>query len=127
MNIELLTSVKERILAEPGSFDMNDWFTWRDSSPCGTAACIAGHGYRIRYEPKETLAEACKNCLTDERSIQYLMADAFDINQSMMSNLCYLRCWPQEFASRYRNALAPKDKAKAAADRIDYFIKTGGE
>jgi hypothetical protein len=133
MNIELLTSVKHAILTEPASFYMEDWFSLSELAPCGTAACIAGHGFKIQFcEPGATMAEARHQYQDEEgdmsgRVIDYVMADAFDINQAQMSKLCHLRHWPEQFRDRYLFSKTPEERADVAADRINHFIKTGGE
>lgn len=51
MNTELLTQVRDRILAEPLRFDMTDYV--RLDTECGTACCIAGTAVFLVYPDRD--------------------------------------------------------------------------
>lgn len=122
MNTELLLKVKAAILAEPLKFDMCWWFLESDDSPCGTAACIAGHAVAIDQKFK-TLKRGLK--MNDE--VESLAKNALMLTEVQSFRLFGVGYWPPEFEQKYFVANTPQEMAKVAADRIDHFIATDGE
>src|SRR5437588_13068265 len=56
INIPLLRKVLDHITAHPDEWDQGSWAIQTDSSPCGTAFCVAGHaavmrGHEIAWVP----------------------------------------------------------------------------
>lgn len=121
MNTELLLKVKAAILAEPLKFDMADWFTDDMESPCGTAACIAGHATAIACGAK-SLQEGKRYWFDELPNITGLLGCDWD----QKDRLCYVEQWPLIFIKRYRDAGTREKRAQVAADRIDHFISTEG-
>lgn len=121
MNTELLLKVKSAILAEPLKFDMTDWFTPDSESPCGTAACIAGHAVAISIGAA-SLNEGQRYWVDELVSI----AEILGCHWEQKDRLCYVPQWPLNFQSRYQFADSRQERANIAADRIDFFIATNG-
>jgi hypothetical protein len=120
LNVKLLRRIQKHILEEPKRFWMGWWETSSipdvNPAPCGTTACIAGwalalSGERIAdYNPGVRAAR-----------ILGLSADGYN-------KLFFSYAWPEPFLSRYERAednRNAKAMAKAGADRIEHFIKTG--
>lgn len=137
MNIPLLKRVKAAILKHPKQFEMADWFSSvlyfgddgqgglkkREAGGCGTAACIAGWVCHIDLESK-TLAETddALGIWASDRATTLL-----DIPWTKAGRLFHLDYWPSKFQLRVANAKTLKARARAAADRINWFIKTKGK
>lgn len=126
MNKTLLLKVKEQILAEPRQFNMKEWFygqlpNGETPANCGTAACIAGWAY--------TLAIGCNpdqaRQIMRELSGFFRPDLALGITAEQADRLFHEMNWPKQFQSTPRAGL--KLRAKRAAARIDYFIRTGGK
>lgn len=134
MNTTLLKKVKAAILKHPDQFEMNRYFAGflggkLTSSPggCGTAACIGGWAVHLRLG-NETLKQSqltAYDCGCSPVRIQ--AEDALSLSRETASRLFYASYWPVRFRRRYDMAKRPKTRARAAADRIDHFIKTKGE
>lgn len=127
MNIPLLQQVRDAILAEPTKFDMSGWFQRDVESPCGTTACIAGHGFAILYQT-ETLTKADELYNRECIIILLHMTNKFDLTSIQAANLFFDENWPDQFRYAYQYATQDDDRtkmAKIAADRIDYLIATG--
>jgi hypothetical protein len=84
------------------------WF--RDFPECGTVACIAGWGALL------TGANSPFEC-------DY--AVLFKLNSYQASRLFNPRMWPEQFKRGTWDDGTP-EAARAAADRIDFFIETRG-
>lgn len=121
MNTKLLLKVKAAILAEPLKFDMSSYFRKKQESPCGTAACIAGHSIAISRKYKKL--KAGLNIIFGKN----IAVKALDLDWYEADVLFYLSGWPSRFRQRYIKAETPEARSKAAADRIDHFIATGGQ
>jgi len=119
-NIKLLRQIEKwlRTLRHKEHFDMDIWVK---KDKCGTAYCIAGKalqlsGYKFDRETEELVRpdgsqfagfnpEGCK---------------VLGLNQQQASRLFMVEAWPAKF---YLDD--DKNNPKNAANRIDYFIKTG--
>ncbi len=122
MNVELLQEVKEKILAEPQSFDM---CSWHRRSKCGTTHCIAGWADVLvnQEEFPSTKSEA-----------YYASLFGLGLQYEKTSRLFYVEQWPEPFRTQYleKDLLRSitqedlKDLAQIAANRIDLFIETNG-
>lgn len=120
MNVELLLKVKEAILADPKTYDQENW--------CGTACCIAGHAVAIA---QPSLYLGARDGMGGGAAIVYDAANlALDLYGYEFDKLCASGDnWPEPFASEYCEADAAGDagqRAAVAARRIDHFIATDG-
>lgn len=122
MNTKLLLKVKAAILAEPAKFRMELYFQSETSSPCGTAACIGGHAIAISRKWKRLRAGFKLDSYHPEASRCLEIAPDSEQADSLFS----AGMWPRQFRDRYYKARTAKQRAKAAADRIDHFIATEG-
>jgi hypothetical protein len=122
--ISVLREAAQAILAEPKLYDQT-----QDCVPkatCGTTGCIFGFVASIMdLKPKPSLYSEVAIVL----GIPYLDKDGRDwVTQdhtelTPAAKLFYY--WPEEWQIKYQRANTPYQKAKVAADRIEYFIETG--
>ncbi len=122
---ELLLKAKAVILAEPRQFDMAFFFrrfTEWDVPNCGTTACIAGWLIAISrgMTPKEV-----------DTSVRYQhpffeACELLGIDEKTGDSLFYSPKWPEPFRTDYHNLsfVYHEQRAKIAANRIDYFLET---
>lgn len=128
MNISLLRKVQRAILKHPDQFDMGWWFQDKlsirdkrvDAGGCGTAGCIGGWAIHIHKQCKK-LVDA-KKCFYQGS----IPATLLSLNDGEADRLFVDDFWPIRFRLRYQNGKTPLTRAKAAAARIDHFIKTKG-
>lgn len=131
MNVNLLRKVQRAILKHPDQFEMSWWFhstlSMRDklinAGGCGTAGCIGGWAIHIHRQCK-TLAEAKEHCYNPLSCPAKLLG--LKVFSAEADRLFIDEMWPQPFRRRYQNGKTPLTRAKAAAARIDHFIKTKG-
>lgn len=119
MNIPLLRKVQNAILLNPMAFDMIDWRTDSDYSPCGSTACICGWA-AVLADGKRKPAEISRSRACDGTK---------DLDIRGTSKLFYASDWPKEFYRAYAEARRVKNHEAAAliaAARIDHFIETEG-
>lgn len=129
MNQKLLLRVRSAILAHPDQFDMSGYFNtclWfgvnkQPAGGCGTAACIAG--WTAFLTRKSRTLDAANRVVGDTHSEAVA---ALDITGEESLRLFYSAQWPKQFRTRYNKATTVKQRARAAADRISWFIKTKG-
>jgi len=130
MNIKLLKETAAMILKRPRQLRMEEYFTNVDSklgpaSHCGTAACIAGWGITLSRtkskKPKDGLDYA-NDSIVD---VHALGKRVFELTEPQADRLFFVDDWPVKFYDAYKLSLTAKDAAKAAHDRIHYFIRTG--
>lgn len=126
-HIALLRKAKKRILAEPGQFEMHEWFDTelrvignhsvkdivrKVTIPnCGTAACLRGHLICIRAGVNPAEAHQSWN-------------DDLDIDFTLRNRLFYFNEWPEQF--RKNTSEGTREFARQAARRIEHFIATDG-
>jgi hypothetical protein len=144
INVKLLRQIKRRILEEPRHFDMA-FFAIRPGKiglkgdlmpPCNTVACIAGDAVILSDGPPKRITEDFIYSVEDRAT------ELLGLNYSQAQRLFFLSHWPADFADGYIDAdetaededslederlEAMKTRARIAADRIDYFIRTNGE
>ena len=131
MNTKKLLRVKASILKHPGQFVMHSYFSKLNSlgkpaTKCGTAACIAGWAIANEYKDK-TLKEVTTGdwrylIEPSDKAVQIL-----DISYPESYRLFNQDNWPDEFKYAWWKAKTAEQKAKVAAERIDFFIKTNGK
>lgn len=128
MNRTLLLKVKEQILAEPESFEMETWvrteFPFRDyeikfdKPDCGTAACIGGWACLLEGEK----AKSCEGDeVTSHRYYQHAM-QYLGINDEQARVLFNTAAWPDDLRTAWYDTRSKNKRAKIAAERIDRFI-----
>jgi hypothetical protein len=113
MNIERLLAIKEAILKEPQRYNQT-WFRIPDYSSCGTAHCIGGWAVALFGSPSDTF---------NSQSAQKIL----DLNREQAENLFFED--PAGFEKIWAEpdeTFTLEDRAKLAAKRIDFFIKTNG-
>lgn len=111
MNIELLKRVRDKILADPDSFDVNEWHSVHD---CQTTMCIAGWACRLVNDTDK------RAWFISEHAIKYL---GITYNQS--KRLFYEDQWPFELQLHGIDNVV--ERAERAAKRIDRFIESQGQ
>lgn len=127
MNVKLLKEIKARIAAEPSWFNMDWWFAPSNGSSCGTAACIAGWAKCIEVMKEQPTLKFGEVCHEREGSGAFMDGmRLLQIDTDQAERLFYTRYWPKRFEVRYKNAANVCERAKAACDRIDFFIQTNG-
>lgn len=130
LNVELLQKVKAAILAHPHDFDMDDWVQPAKTSEvieqnesCGTVGCIAG--WMVSLERSESLSDLFDKRIDGAISIAGIARDLLDPEAYVVyqDELFYVSQWPEKYRRTYRDATTDQERAQAAADYIDYFIK----
>lgn len=132
VNIPMLKKVRAAILKRPRQFEMRSYFATnlyfgfmtepKVPSHCGTAACIAGWALHLESD-NTTLSQTAKHdCrLGPWEAAKRLLR----INGEEACRLFDVGMWPRTFYVGY--SVDPKTRAKAAAARINHFIKTKGK
>lgn len=137
MNIPLLKRVKAAILKHPKQFEMADWFgsvlyfghdrsgylKHHKAGGCGTAACIAGWTCHVALENKKLVETDAAIGFEAARKATELL----ELSRNQAACLFYHSAWPRRFAEQHEDAKTLSDRARAAARRIDHFIKTKGK
>lgn len=129
MNTTLLKKVKAAILKHPDQFEMENLFQhdlkglYMHAGGCGTAACIAGWTYHILLGPK-MVKTSHKHAIRNAHDVWDKANAALKLQDA--GQLFYTWRWPVKYQVRYREAQTPLARAKAAASRIDHFLKTKG-
>lgn len=138
-NISLLRKIQKAILKYPNQFNMGWWFQECDSQGdpagrCGTAACIAGWAVALSRQFNGKKLNVVKNKTWDASEkaaellkipVERIWPPGGSVFGSSKHPLFFTEQWPVRFRRQYKNAISAKEAAKAASDRIDYFIKTG--
>jgi hypothetical protein len=131
INVKLLARVRDHILEEPRRYDQELWGRPSDEAPCGTAACIAGWTAllgrkvtlkQLRANPDvSAVARELLNLEPGEASVLFAGSPGWYCGDPD----CSLNRWPARYAAQYRRAKTARGRARAAANYIDYIIKTG--
>ncbi len=130
LNVALLQTVKQHIVADPGNLSMLNWI--RHAGECGTTACIAGW-IVVFSEPGESL---------EDREVKAIVIRAESHGDLRFANLAatrigyprsgancplfYVDDWPRDLTLRWAGAKTAADAAAAAAEAIDRFIAGNG-
>lgn len=128
LNTKLLKRVAAAILKHPDQFEMAQFFRNYLSldfpvGGCGTAGCIGGWGLHLAGKRKTLRGSQSSGGSGSTWSRAQRLFGLDDIQASL---LFQLESWPTSFFYRYEHAKTPLVRARAAADRIDHFIKTKG-
>jgi len=131
MNVPLLKKVGQAIMAEPRWFDMTWWIdTTSDKAPCGTTACIGGFAIllsKIKGRLTEKTWATTANKIPQKSYMpRYTATVLLDLDKDQAFRLFDINHWPYKFTVAYQAADRPERRAKAAADRIEFFIQTNG-
>lgn len=151
MNVELLEKVKQAIVENSDSFDMDEGAFLCDAvavseiHPCFTEACIAGwavfltegkvptQSWSLHYDDDGKEEEGIKERAQRMLGLTRHEADRLFLLEGQTFNDNH---WPRKFENRLIRGglrkgvvLTPeqrKNNAAVAIERIDHFIKTGG-
>lgn len=146
-NIKLLKNIKERILAKPDLFIMEDWQE-PTQDECGTACCIGGYALAekgILYKPLTSHQAKETNDLNDsyfesgdyawtnnKKAVDYNNFEPQDeaqrileLDDAQTAVLFMVDNWPEQFRDAWNSSDLDSLRAHIAAARIDHFIETG--
>ncbi len=128
MNIDLLMSIKEKILEEPKRLNMSVWYCKRDTvlslwdvygkaePPCGTVACIAGWALLLKGED------------VNRGNVAVRAMDALDIRGYADQLFMPYSGWPETWRRKLTTYKAGSPEyAQVVAEYIDYFIEQAKE
>lgn len=96
-------------------------------APCGTVGCIAGWAILLSHRKgRQPISEVRDRHMQREwawgtKSIK----DEAERLLGTGNDLFLVAYWPEPFSTRYGNAASDRGRARATAQRIDHFIKTG--
>ncbi len=130
MNIPLLKEIQAAILEEPKRFQMSWWIEESNETPCGTAACIAGHAViinEVRILQKtlkdfHVIKKIAHQLIYVEENARVLL----DISREQSARLFLLDRWPWKYKNRYASS-DQIGRAQVACARIEFFILTEGK
>lgn len=136
LNIELLKKVRARIALIPRSYDQEVYIRHTKTSPCGTAACIAGETV-IVSAPSLKLGIQTLEDIDERADVSGYAAKLLGLNDEESRVLfcgspagcsdpkCDCASWPQPFAAQYNKARNANTRAAAAVAYLDHIIETG--
>ncbi|HEY0658250.1 MAG TPA: hypothetical protein VGD05_07235 [Pyrinomonadaceae bacterium] len=120
MNKPLLRKTANAIEANPEHFDMEYYVGYG----CETTACIAGRALFI-HEKRKYLKPFCNKY--DDRFPVNETRKLLGLNREKFWQLTIIQLWLESDAkTAYLNAKTPEEKARAAAEYVRWFVKTGG-
>lgn len=126
INIELLTKIRDRILAIPTAYNQTSWGGRSKLAPCGTVCCIAGHALLLagKYTPEQIGVQRDANgqeidFATEGSQVLGLRSPWPLFTGAPADN------WPKPFATKWRKAKTKEQRARVAADYINHIIKYG--
>lgn len=131
LNIELFKKIRERIATVPQSYNQTLWYTHEPTSPCGTAACLAGEAI-ICAAP--TLAEGIANLRVhalDHDDVPHTAGELLGLGRGYYSRPGSTifdgdaSGWPVPYRLQYQEADSDVERAAAAVAFLDYIIATG--
>lgn len=126
MNVELLTRVKEAILAAPQLLDMSDW---NHPINCGTAHCIAGWACALDGWEMQSPINSCMITKPDNRNsdTEQVARDLLCLSSEQSDKLFYASRWLLDHKHPYyETKKGSQERAEITAKRIDHFIATEG-
>lgn len=128
INKELLAKVRDKILAEPDSYNQEVFA--QSLAPCQTACCIAGHALII--SGRRTVEEVL-HCYEEDYP-EYINAGLeaaieLGLEGPMAMDVLFTAYpdlnWPSPFRGMWRNAETSSERAEVAAAFINHIIETG--
>src|SRR4051812_24188603 len=119
MNRKLLIKVRDRIVARPRQFVMENLFSTETdlgeaASHCGTAACIAGWAivFAVKFKNPEEASRSFNTSFDARRALKISSREA--------CSLFAVACWPVRFKREFEKAQTSKEQADVARRRINY-------
>lgn len=140
LNIGLLKKIREKIITTPVAYDQSVYARREETSPCGTAACIAGWACvlsgamdtkelrrRERSNPYlfETIASTARwhlGLTEDEAEILFTENPA-GMGRRFTEDDDRIGGWPAPFNEQWREG--DKPSSEIAVDYLDHIIETG--
>jgi hypothetical protein len=110
------TEPTTRVVDGEATYGKKQW----EFAECGTAACIAGWGILLygHKTPKQVAKLKQPNLYA---------AKLLGLDMAQADRLFFVTHWPTELRSQFRTGETPLIRAKVAAKRIEYLIKTDGK
>jgi hypothetical protein len=128
-NRRLLLKTAKRIEKIPESYDQKHWATDSSSSPCGTAACLAGELIICSARSVRAGVTLLRNryTLPDFISTPHMASKLAGLTEEEANKLFPedVDEWPAQFRKRYVTAKTKQDRANAAAALLRYLAAGG--
>lgn len=126
INKSLFRKVRNKILQTPESYDQTVFGRKSHKAPCGTAACIFGWAAIL----SDTFDQEYVNHYgkyADGAGIYGGARRALGLTPDEGGIVANYRGahWPEPYGSNFRAAKTEAEKARAAADYLNYIIRTG--
>ena len=133
---KILRRVARHILAEPRRYEQNGIvqvgtpgavYKGKHKFPaCVTVACIGGW-IQTLYIPRGDWGAHGVGIGLNHHKIAELLGVPVNSELKLVSytNLGMYSIWPQKYRAAYNKAKTPRQKARIAVERIEFFIKTG--
>lgn len=121
INVELLEKVRDKILAEPESYNQNKFWHVSAAAPCGTTACIAGWAVALSCGDLKAL-----HSLTPVE-VHAAARDLIGVTDGEAFSLFGGAglSWPEPFCTLFDKAANAHARAEVAASYLNHIIKTG--
>lgn len=144
--IKMLRRIQKEIKREPRRFIMEDFFDSEDEeAPCKSAACIAGFTLILRdrdrwlervstrktkgrYQFMSAVKRLEEEYKPIDKDTAYDAARVLRLDSDQERRLFFSAHWPQKFYTKYLISKNNRSaRARIAVQRIEHFIKTGGD
>ncbi len=137
--IVLLRKVEVVILEEPKRLNMNYTGIVRSSladetmlwPSCGTVGCIAGWASLLATPNWETMElwdrRRAMSWEDGQAALGLSYAQSWRLFAEPRCAIPNGNCWPDYHAKAYLDAETPEERARITVDRIERFIRTGGD
>lgn len=126
INKTLFRKVRNKILKNPEAYDQSTFVRESDQAPCGTAACI--FGWAVLLAEKIAIDDALED--EEENEGDGIFREAISVlglsrdEGLVVANYAGMG-WPEPYGSSFRTAYKKDERARIAADYINYIIRTG--
>lgn len=129
VNKTLFRAIRNHILEEPRRYNQGvaiEKVTKR-TSPCGTQACLLGWAVILSGKKPEVRPCACGNpaCTFNIETTYELGARVLRLTERQALRVYSDGEWPDKFQEPMNRAGNATERARAAADYINYIIRTG--
>lgn len=114
LNIKMLKRIKKQILKNPESFDM---YNTINKEGCQTVGCIAGWACIFDARDKHKKVPSKPSSIEDFNDILNKARNILGLTNDF---LFFVENWNERFERLYNSTYCFKEKAKVAADYIDY-------
>ena len=133
--ISELIKLKELVMKVPERLDMEDWYYPSSKSPCGTAACFAGHIVLSKINAKNFTQAVQRYERKLDRDgegpgIHHTAMTMIGVTGDQSHKLFMPSGWPEDLWESYETARCNanyKLAAEIACVRIDRFIASNGK